>query len=697
MCTSCPHACIVSPPALKGAFVRSWIGRPSSSARIASTLPESGPIRAIRPVPATVVHATGSASATIAAVRSSWWASSGCSCRRWRSCTAAASSESISSSSLASSGSVDRGIAPAHLVQLLVGRRRDLRALDRRRRPRTSAASSSARRVVARERLQRILAARPAVRRRDGGRPRPRRAAEGSSSRIGGGGSSRRTPSSPARTIAPSARYGFAAASAPRYSRRSCAPGSPSDATSGGMRSSVSRLRSPRHAAPALQRCGDSRSAETGLGAQIALSASACARTPAAKLAPSSLRQAGREESYSAARPSSSSRLRWMCTPLPACAGSSSGVKVARAPLRRATSRTTSRSTTARSAAASPSAGATGISNWCAAYSGMNRSGAAPASRSAPMTCDGNGSARRCASSENGSAAGASSSSWNSCSKLATTRSPVALRNSCRAVAQERPRAALPRAPVGLDDVAEHELQRARVVARRRDAHVRIEVGQQAQIAGRAERVGLGQRADRRERVVRRHPADAAVSVRGELGRGQRAPAHDRAEVAADQRDELARAHVAVSAVTEPLSQMPSSRPSDCAPAAHGRRVGVCDYGDHAAGRHAGTLQRPREPLARLDVHAAAPERRIRVGDRVHASAGPARARDHADEVPDVPVGRRAVVDAVEQVVEQLLGAWRAAPQVARGDVGDQRRRVARAWRADRTGRRSRARSTGPA
>jgi len=71
MCTSCPHACIVSPPALKGAFVRSRIGRPSSSARIASGAPAAGPIRARRPVPATAMLAAGSASVTIAAVRSS--------------------------------------------------------------------------------------------------------------------------------------------------------------------------------------------------------------------------------------------------------------------------------------------------------------------------------------------------------------------------------------------------------------------------------------------------------------------------------------------------------------------------------------------------------------------------------------------------------------------------------------------------
>ena len=109
------------------------------------------------------------------------------------------------------------------------------------------------------------------------------------------------------------------------------------------------------------------------------------------------------------------------CTPLPACAGSSSGVKVARTAQRRATSRTTSRKSTARSAAARPSAGAAGTSNWCEENSAKKRSGSRPASASAPMSRPGSGSARRWASSEKGDAEGSSRSSWNSCSKLAST------------------------------------------------------------------------------------------------------------------------------------------------------------------------------------------------------------------------------------------------------------------------------------
>ena len=150
-----------------------------------------------------------------------------------------------------------------------------------------------------------------------------------------------------------------------------------------------------------------------------------------------------------------------MCTPLPACSGSSSGAKLARAPARREISRTTSLNTTARSALATPSVGATGISNWCGAYSAKNRSGSTPASTSAPITCAGNGSTRRCASSVNGSAGAMSAepgdarfapvpepaepgdtrfapvpeptSSWNSCSKLATRRASSVRSSSPRA------------------------------------------------------------------------------------------------------------------------------------------------------------------------------------------------------------------------------------------------------------------------
>ena len=102
-------------------------------------------------------------------------------------------------------------------------------------------------------------------------------------------------------------------------------------------------------------------------------------------------------------------------------------------------------------------------------------------------------------------------------------------------LAQERARAALPRPSVGLGDIAQHEVERVDVPLAA-DAHAHARIGQQAQVAGRAERVGLGQRAERRERVVGRHPADARPRLLV-LG-GQRATPDDRAEVAAHQRDQ---------------------------------------------------------------------------------------------------------------------------------------------------------------
>ena len=109
---------------------------------------------------------------------------------------------------------------------------------------------------------------------------------------------------------------------------------------------------------------------------------------------------------------------------MPASPGSSSGTNVARLPSRRAISRTTSRMTTARSAAWQAGAGATGTSNWRLAYSGKKRSGSTSASTSAAISSLANGSAARCAASENGSSARPSPTSWNSCSKLAWASIP---------------------------------------------------------------------------------------------------------------------------------------------------------------------------------------------------------------------------------------------------------------------------------
>ena len=74
--------------------------------------PPAGPISARRPVPANAPGSTGSSAEIASAVRSSWCASSGSPCRRWRSSTAPASSRSSAASS-ACVTSVDTGIADA--------------------------------------------------------------------------------------------------------------------------------------------------------------------------------------------------------------------------------------------------------------------------------------------------------------------------------------------------------------------------------------------------------------------------------------------------------------------------------------------------------------------------------------------------------------------------------------------------------
>ena len=89
---------------------------------------------------------------------------------------------------------------------------------------------------------------------------------------------------------------------------------------------------------------------------------------------------------------------------------------------------------------------------------------------------------------------------------------------------------------------------------------------------------------------------------------------------------------------------MPSRSPSAAAPARTAGASSARDDRDHAARRHVAPLERGRQSLLRLQVHAAVAERRVGVGHRVQASAGAAHAADDAGEVTHVPVRRRAVV-----------------------------------------------------
>ncbi len=68
-------------------------------------------------------------------------------------------------------------------------------------------------------------------------------------------------------------------------------------------------------------------------------------------------------------------------------------------------------------------------------------------------------------------------------------------------------------------------------------------------------------------------------------------------------------------------------------------------------------------------MHTGVAQRGVCVGQAVEAAGGAAYAREHAREVPHVPVGSRAVRFTVEQVAEQLVDARASTPQVAGGEV----------------------------
>ena len=257
--------------------------------------------------------------------------------------------------------------------------------------------------------------------------------------------------------------------------------------------------------------------------------------------------------------------------------------------------------------------------------------------------------------------------------------------------------------PSSLDDVAQHQLEgragASALLLQRLDADVGVGVGQQPQVARRS------------ERVARRRPGPAASArgwrapsrppahrVAGRVCRRHRASAHDRAEVAADERDELVGAHARYRrgrAAVVPR-RAPAS-PSAAAPARTDAASWAATDSDHAAGGHVAPLDRGREALLRLQVHAARAERGIGVGDEVQAARrAPARAPTTHAKWPTSQSGPRAVVGAVEQVAEQLPGAgrlphrWRVARLASSVD------RTLAARPASRTARRASPASTGP-
>ena len=150
-----------------------------------------------------------------------------------------------------------------------------------------------------------------------------------------------------------------------------------------------------------------------------------------------------------------------MCTPFPASSGSSSGAKLTRAPARRAISRTTSFRTTLRSAAAIPCGGGHrnlelvggvlreeqfGLNARFCEGAHDQRAERIDAS----LRLQGKGRRRRCLAEELELVLEAR--------HHADTELALELIES---VTQEPPRTALPRRAVGLDDVAQHELQGA--------------------------------------------------------------------------------------------------------------------------------------------------------------------------------------------------------------------------------------------
>ena len=362
-----------------------------------------------------------------------------------------------------------------------------------------------------------------------------------------------------------------------------------------------------------------------------------------------------------------------MCTPLPASRGVQQRHEARAHPLRGGRPRARPPAArTLRSALASPSAAATGISNWWGAYSAKKRSGSTPASISAPITRVANGldaplRLERERQRRRRVAAAAGTRARSSPHR----RAPSSRSSSARRLAQEAARAALPRPAVGLDDVAQHAARARSSLSLGRDPRARVRVGQQAQVAGRAERVGLGERPERRERVVGGHPADARPQVLVELGREHRAPAHDRAEVAADERDELAARSRAASRGSR--CRCPRCPRAGPAPRRRRARAAASSADTTTIMPPAGMSRRSSAAASRscgLQVNAAVAQRGVGVGDAYRSPPGPrTRPTTHA-KCPTSQSGGGPVELAVEQVVEQLArrsaarptgGGWRSS------------------------------------
>src|SRR5215212_5411897 len=129
-------------------------------------------------------------------------------------------------------------------------------------------------------------------------------------------------------------------------------------------------------------------------------------------------------------------------------------------------------------------------------------------------------------------------------------------------VLQERTRAGIPGAPVGVGRVAEEEVQGRDVIPEIHPCPGRP-VGQEPQIPDRAPRVGLGDGPEGRERLVGRHPPHPRFEARLELRGQDRPPPVQPREVAVEKTDELLAPHGPHPAPSgEPLSQCRTQRPA---------------------------------------------------------------------------------------------------------------------------------------
>ena len=327
-----------------------------------------------------------------------------------------------------------------------------------------------------------------------------------------------------------------------------------------------------------------------------------------------------------------------MCTPLPACAGSSSAAKLARIPSRRATSRTTSLSTTARSALAMPSAAATGTSNWCAAYSAKKRSGSHAGIHQRAHHARGKGLdasllLERERQRRRGSRAAAGTRARSSPRSLAPSS-----RSSSRRLSRRKLRGQHSQGSPSVSTMS-HSTSSSALSPPSAPTSTRVSASGSRRRSP-VDPNGLGSATG---------PSGVSAWLAGtqptparrccaELGGGHRASAHDRAEVAADERDQLGCAHLGVSRGHGAVVPDALGEPQRVGARAHGRGVLGEDDHDHASRRLLRPLQRRRQPLLRLHVHTAVAEGGVGVGHAVQAAARAAHAADDAGEVPHVPV-----------------------------------------------------------